>query len=670
MRPIFDATPPFHASLLFSFIFIRLASTDSSLCTQIDAAFSSTPDDFEMASFIIDNSGPPGLQGLQSATNAPKRRVCNCFTDSSVSAREVRSYRNTDTIWLGCTRQTMPQVFKALSALNETMVSKLWIWDSIINIIPADMFAKVRPRVLSIESSHLGIFRKGAFSKIGQRLKVLQLRNNILLKIEPMIFEDITRLEELDLGGNKIAEIKTGQLDNLKNLEVLILNDNQLSRIEDGAFQSLVNLKTLNLASNKLTNITKDTFRGLNNLESLSLQGNQIANVDWTAFAHMKNLKSLDIGNNKITHVELRGLESLEKLFINNNSIDSMKNVSLRDLRSLNILNLDRNSITVVSDGDLHSLGESARLASFSIAGNKITKIETRALEPIHQITVLSLQNNQLKAVSGTDEGGASFLRPLRKLVRLYLSENILTHIDENDFTSLTSLRVLALDHNKIEKIHSRALSRMSLKRLYLNNNNLHYLAKGTFDSLSMDSLYAIDVSENNWQCICGEEWLADWLAAAGASNISDGNMGCVAARICGGKITEEEQHSVWITVIASILAIVSLLILVAIGFLYLEDGKRMEKLSHPLRRVPSDLLQLIPNSGSSLSLPRDTGVEPLISGDLLFKQSSLTSSLRNGGAKTNPVIIHQPNSDNTQSAATPAAAAAADKKRVRFNGV
>lgn len=37
----------------------------------------------------------------------------------------------------------MPHVFNALKALNGTVISKLWIWDSLINIIPAGMFSQV-----------------------------------------------------------------------------------------------------------------------------------------------------------------------------------------------------------------------------------------------------------------------------------------------------------------------------------------------------------------------------------------------------------------------------------------------------------------------------------------------------------------------------------------------
>jgi hypothetical protein len=49
-----------------------------------------------------------------------------------------------DDVWIGCTRQKMPSVFRAINALNETLISKLWIWDSLINIVPNDMFAHVR----------------------------------------------------------------------------------------------------------------------------------------------------------------------------------------------------------------------------------------------------------------------------------------------------------------------------------------------------------------------------------------------------------------------------------------------------------------------------------------------------------------------------------------------
>ncbi|VDN05186.1 unnamed protein product [Thelazia callipaeda] len=567
----------------------------------------------------------------------------------------------------------MPQVFRALNALNETMVSKLWIWDSMINILPSDMFAQVRPRVLSIETSRLSLFRPGAFSRIGRRLRVLRLRNNIIKRIEPFMFKDLDYLQLLDLGSNKITSIVSGELSLLKDLETLVLSDNQISVIEDGAFGTLSNLKTLNLANNKLTNISVETFHGLNSLEALNLQSNNIMFVDWNAFAQLKDLKYLNIGNNHISRVDLRGLKSLEKLFLNNNNIHSMKRVTLHDLRNLHSLNLDRNSITEIHDGDLHSLDESVRLSTLSIAANKIRKIEARALDPVHQITTLSLQNNQLYSLSISDGAAEiSFLKPLKKLIRLYLSNNNLMRVGEHDFSALNSLKVLALDHNQIEEIHGKALRGLPLKRFYLNRNRLYHLPKRLLEDQNISLLNVVDLSDNLWQCVCGEEWISHWLSLIGDRNVADGNMGCIESEICASKRTKEEEHSVWITVVASIIAVISLFILIAIAFLYVEDGRQMQKLAYPLRRVPLDLRQLIPN-GSVMSLPSENGAEPLLMSNTVNKsteQSLNNSDLRLSSCMKSSLIVPNRgsrsgdhNADNSSNVN-----GSNEKKRVRFN--
>lgn len=81
-------------------------------------------------------------------------------------------------------------------------------------------------------------------------------------------------------------------------------------------------------------------------------------------------------------------------------------------------------------------------------------------------------------------------------------------------------------------------------------------------------------VVENLWQCVCGEEWLADWLSSIGDRDVLGGSMGCIRSRVCDVEDTNEEEHRLWITVIASVFAVVSLVILIAIALLYVEDGK------------------------------------------------------------------------------------------------
>lgn len=50
---------------------------------------------------------------------------------------------NEEFIFVGCTRQPMPSVYRALHAVNETNITQLTIWDAGISILPSDMFSMV-----------------------------------------------------------------------------------------------------------------------------------------------------------------------------------------------------------------------------------------------------------------------------------------------------------------------------------------------------------------------------------------------------------------------------------------------------------------------------------------------------------------------------------------------
>lgn len=91
-----------------------------------------------------------------------------------------------------------------------------------------------------------------------------------------------------------------------------------------------------------------------------------------------------------------------------------------------------------------------------------------------------------------------------------------------------------------------------------------------------------------------------------------------------------------------------------------------MKKLSYPLRRVPLDLLQLIPN-GSTTSLPYENGIEPLLTCDTVSMskepllsdgQLRLSTCIKSAlvvSNRSNKSDIENSNNGN-------------GKKRVRFN--
>ncbi|KAK6031762.1 putative septum site-determining protein MinC [Ostertagia ostertagi] len=352
--------------------------------------------------------------------------------------------------------------------------------------IAANNISQVKPKYLSIERSFLALLRENALGTIGPRLHGLYLRNNHLKGVNRSMLQGLTSLRELDLSGNRISSLVTGVFDLTPELRELSINDNDITTIQDGTFAKLTSLKKLSLSGNQISVITRNMFKGLDSLEVLNLQNNQITSIDWSAFANLKQLRTLDLGTNHFTNVELRGLENLQKLFLNNNSINSLK----RDLPSLILLSLDRNSISEIADGDLSGLARSTRLESLTIAANNISQISQRAFSPVQHLNVLAMQNNQLTTLT---KGGQSYLQPLRRLTTLLVSGNQLRAIGEHDLPR--TLLVLAADHNLIEKIDVKAFDGMTLHKLFINNNKLPFLHRHTFDSISFDTLEAIDIT-------------------------------------------------------------------------------------------------------------------------------------------------------------------------------
>jgi len=554
---------------------------------------------------------------------------------------------NEEFVFIGCNKQPMPSVFRALHAVNETNVTQITIWDSVIDPVLSDMFTMVRPKVLSIENSAVSFFRKDPFASLSDRLKTLFLRNNIMQKIDKQVFTNLTQLELLDLSGNKLKAIQKEAFSQLTSLQILMFANNRITSIEDGSFENMANLRTLNLANNKLQTISRGMFRGLHNLEILDLESNQIKQIDWQAFQNMPKLRVLNLGNNSISALELRNLVSLESLHINNNKITSMKRVVLRNLPKLSNLRLDRNQIHEINDEDMSGLRESRQLRSLSLVANNLTRVEANAFKNCGQLTTLSLQNNLINSLQSTPKDGhkpVSWLTPMQKLRRIFLSQNNLSSLENGDLNVVSTLKEVSMDHNQLSTVDKDALKGIQLQKLFLDHNNFHYLPEGIFDGWDTEQIFSVDLSENPWECICNHEWIGEWLNKLGDRSIPSGNIGCVVyqQQRCAD-VDEGPKHSAWITVFAGVLSFIALLFLTAIAYLYLQEACARSPL--PLRRIPSDMLRLIP-SVESLTYPNQIPNDP-------NKRTTEAASVKtNGVARSGSVDETGKN----------------EKKRVRFN--
>jgi len=206
-----------------------------------------------------------------------------------------------------------------------------------------------------------------------------------------------------------------------------------------------------------------------------------------------------------------------------------------------------------------------------------------------------------------------SVFHPLKKLRSLSLSRNQLNVIEDGHVNVLPVLRELALDHNNVSEIGKDALKGLThLRKLFINNNRLYYLPEGVFDGWEVDRILSVDLSANAWECICEREWIGEWLASLRMANTPSSTLGCLihngvpfncnaSYNVAEDGDESERNHSIWITVVASLLAVVAVIFLITAAYVYLQDNCYSLRAMPTLRNLPPDMMKLIPSQESLL---------------------------------------------------------------------
>uniref|UniRef100_A0AAF5D0P9 LRRCT domain-containing protein n=1 Tax=Strongyloides stercoralis TaxID=6248 RepID=A0AAF5D0P9_STRER len=531
---------------------------------------------------------------IKKITEKDEERACKCYSNPRIfmhPSTADKSYGFSD--WIGCTRKSVPSIFKSLTSINETVKANIYIYNSALSVLPRGIFDKIRPSALAIEDSNLSMIRPNSISVIGSQLKSLILRRNIIKTFEINVFENITQLEYLDLSFNKISALKKGMIPNLEKLEVFYVVKNDINFIENGFFEGFKNLKKLNLAKNKLEIINSSTFKGLENLEHLNLEGNEIQFIEKDAFVELKKLQFLNLGNNNIFQLYLSNLPDLQKIHLFYNAIDNLTELVFNNLKNLKYLNMDNNPIARINNTDLETLKGSSNLEFISFAHSKIEIIEAKAFEHIKNLKILSMMDNEIYEIGNKE----SFLKPLTKLTTLILSSNRIETIEQDDLKGLSNLQILNLENNMIVNISSGALDSMtSIENLYLNGNRLYYLPEKLFNSFDKSKLKNVDLSDNPWEAICGKSWISHWLEDIGDANRPTGDLNSLTTKCGTVAFYENDNDPIYITIIATILAALCLISLLTIAYFYFEDSRHTFRLHHSLKQFPAELLKKVSN--------------------------------------------------------------------------
>lgn len=311
------------------------------------------------------------------------------------------------------------------------------------------------------------------------------------------------------------------------NVSYLNLQNNFIDTLENGAFHNLGNLISLDLTSNKLQIIERNAFVGLENLQRLDLQNNKFSYKNFfpqDVFEPLKSLVYLNVKfeNNDLENFPTRLIEALHTLeeihldakypkpfgrefrklqrlktlkigFCTLNKTDSTTFVNMNHLEYID-LSMCKILKNEYGFGDIKSL-QYLKLGNptfFStdvdqLANDLITtNIEILVMTNLFRENVLKFPNSAFTSLNSTN------------IFELHINYNELKEVvrDEDFYTFPTTLRVLDLSNNKIEKF---LFDIPYLIQLVLRNNSLgEFLSDQSFTVSSTLKLQHIDLSKNS----------------------------------------------------------------------------------------------------------------------------------------------------------------------------
>ena len=216
----------------------------------------------------------------------------------------------------------------------------------------------------------------------------------------------------------------------------------------------------------------------------LFLNGNKITNLGEPAiYQNLRNLQVLDLSYNKITTLKdgiFRYLSHLEVLDLSYNLVNVTARNTFIGLSSLQCLNLSFNPLPPLQHGFFSPL---VRLTELNLTSTRVAFVPEAFLN-ITNLRRFVFRRNRLLKFPKFLYGNTSLFP---NLVELYLGRNSLESVDS---FGLDSLEFLSVGSNKIDTLHSHALSHFkSLKSLDLYDNLLSNVHSTAFCSATLRKL-------------------------------------------------------------------------------------------------------------------------------------------------------------------------------------
>ncbi|XP_032681328.1 protein artichoke [Odontomachus brunneus] len=288
-----------------------------------------------------------------------------------------------------------------------------------------------------------------------------------------------------------------------------------------------LNLRKLDLSSNSIYRLMDRLLQVQSQLRELRLADNLLGDslnpiFSSNEFHGMNELEILDLSRNGLRSIEegiLKGCDNLEELYLDGNNLTAVPAASLKGPRAIRVLSLSGNNIGSLPRNAFTSLGES--LLRLDLSNNELSHMEDGALSGVQHLLFFNISHNSLNRFNSDVFRGAF------SLLQLDLSANFLREFPTDALRHLTDLKFLNISNNlitEIERIHLTGLTELQV--LDLSRNNIGRLGVNTFSSLS--ALTRLDLSLNALRTI--EESSFEGLTKLKWLSLQDNNILLVPA--------------------------------------------------------------------------------------------------------------------------------------------
>jgi len=393
--------------------------------------------------------------------------------------------------------------------------------------------------VLHLDHNKIASVRRNTFKGNERRLKRLFLRGNVITRIDPQVFNDLSYLADFDLSDNQISQVSPNAFSLLQEVNfnlshnmieelpdetfdhcinmTLDLSFNNLKYIRENAFgedswplvlnvshnaltsfsqvpiltsPTLTNgMKILDASYNQITDIPKNSFPKLYELHTINFRHNNISSIGRSVFMPLFSIRHLDLSHNNLEVIEsstLGKIPTILDLDLSHNQIKTLKRGALGGLVSLRSIFLDHNQISDIPRPPIS-------LNHFHLSNNKISEIKGRApWSAMNSIISMDLDSN----LFGDQLVGGRFDK-LYTLQHLSLRNNNISKPPLDAISSLRSLRSLNLADNAIINLEKKAFGKIpTLSALDLSGNKLNNVSYQAFEGLLQ--IVNLTLSNNN----------------------------------------------------------------------------------------------------------------------------------------------------------------------------